>query len=210
MNFLRHHFIKIILVITLLSVSSAGGVFVVKQFKTTGETQEQAQDVAGVTTESADTPTPSPEATPTPKTSPTPVVIYKEPSSLPTTAPQQVIVTTQDSKVDSATQIELCKTKAETHKTQTMTALVLVYNQNNADAVRIANTSSVEELVEVGISVGLLTREQYNSDPSGHQLALLKTREKIMAEIKSYMDTVNAKGDMAYNDYYARCLSGEN
>lgn len=55
--------------------------------------------------------------------------------------------------------IELCKTQADTHKTQTMLALVLVYNQNNSDAVKIANTSSVEELVNVGIAIGLITSD---------------------------------------------------
>jgi len=101
----------------------------------------------------------------------------------------------------------LCKTEADKHKAQTKTALVLVYNQNNSDAVKIANTISVEELVDVGISIGLLTEDQYNYDPSSHELTLLKLREKVMSEIKNFMDTVNAKGDVAYNDYYLECLS---
>ncbi|KKU88697.1 MAG: hypothetical protein UY16_C0003G0039 [Candidatus Gottesmanbacteria bacterium GW2011_GWA2_47_9] len=212
MNFLKLHFIKITLGVALLSVSSASGMYIVKQIRTAEQTQESLQDVAGATTESVVTVTPSlpPKATPTPNTSLTPAVIYKEPSPVSTSVPTQAPITTQVTAVDSATHIELCKTKAETFKTQTMTALVLVYNQNNADAIKIANTSSVEELVNVGISIGLVTSEQYNSDPSGHQLALLKTREKVMAEIKSFMDTVNGKGGLAYNDYYARCLNNEN
>lgn len=213
MNFLKQHFIKIILVATLLSVSSASGMFIVKQVRTSKQTQESLQGVAGATTEFVVTETPSlpPQTTPTPNFSPTPVIIYKykEPSPVPTSVPTQAPITTQVTAMDSATRIELCKTKAETFKTQTMSALVLVYNQNNADAMKIANTSSVEELVNVGISIGLITSEQYNSDPNGHQLALLKTREKVMAEIKSFMDTVNGKGSLAYNDYYAKCLSNE-
>lgn len=176
------------------------------------------------------TPTISISVSPTPKNS-IPTSTKKNidslhtPTAIPTTEIQYIVVTsipiptptstsiplsTQNTKIDSATHIELCKTKADTFKTQTMTALVLVYNQNNANAVKIANASSVDELVNVGISIGFITRDQYNSDSSGHQLALLKTREKVMAEIKSYMDTVNAKGDMAYNDYYAKCLNNEN
>lgn len=157
--------------------------------------------------------TPAQTVTPTPTATPDPIVIYKEPTSAstpyPTQTPIPAVIQTTTTKLDSATHIELCKTKAETFKTQTMTALVLVYNQNNADAMRIANTSSVKELVDVGISIGLITREQYNSDPSGHELTLLKLREKVMAEIKSFMDTVNGKGGIAYNDYYAKCLNNE-
>ena len=173
--------------------------------------QLSRSDVKGLKSEAVtSTPTVTIIPTNTPINTPTikPQVIYKSTStSLPTNAP----IPTQPPQAQApAISIELCKTKAETFKTQTMTALVLVYNQNNANAMKIANTSSVEELVDVGISIGLLTREQYNSDPSGHQLALLKTREKVMAEIKSFMDTVNGKGSLAYNDYYARCLNGEN
>jgi len=212
-NTLKKYLIRIILVTALILVSSVSTVFLVKQFEIINQTQESPENVAGATTESVSTETssPSPEMTPIPKTSLEPVVIYKEPPATPTPTliPAQTPIPTQAVVTDSATHIELCKTKAETHKTQTMTALVLVYNQNNADAVKIANTSSVEELVSVGISIGLLTRAQYNSDPSGHQLTLLKLREKVMAEINSFMDTVNAKGDMAYNDYYAECLSNE-
>lgn len=154
------------------------------------------------------TPTPIVTIIPTNTPATKPQVIYKPTSTpLPTNAP----IPTQPPQAQApAISIELCKTKAETFKTQTMTALVLVYNQNNANAIKIANTSSVEELVNVGISIGLITTEQYNSDPSGHQLALLQTRTKVMAEIKSFMDTVNAKGQQAYNDYYTRCLNGEN
>lgn len=190
--------------LTILLIITGVGFFVAsdKIVKT-----NQPKEVLSSQTKNA-SPTATPTPTPTPNI-PTPVVIYKESTPIPTSIPTGASIPTQVTKIDSATRIELCKTKAETHKTQTMTALVLVYNQNNANAIKIANTSSVDELVNVGISIGLLTREQYNSDPSGHQLALLKTREKVMAEIKSYMDTVNAKGDMAYNDYYARCLNGE-
>lgn len=207
MNFLKQHFIKILLVVTLLFVSSASGILLFKQFWTTNQ-----KDVAGIATESVftETPSSSPETTITPKTSVKPVVIYKEPLPPNTAIPTQTPIPAQAKVTDSATHIELCKTRAETYKTQTMTALVLVYNQNNADAIKIANTSSVEELVDVGISVGLITREQYNSDPSGHQLALLQTRTKVMAEIKSFMDTVNGKGSLAYNDYYVKCLNNEN
>ncbi len=168
-------------------------------------------DVKGLKSEAVtSTPTVTiiPKNTPTNTPTPKPNVYIKPTSTpLPTNAP----IPTQPPQAQApAISIELCKTKAETFKTQTMTALVLVYNQNNADAIKIANTSSVEELVNVGISIGLITREQYNSDPSGHQLALLQTRTKVMAEIKSFMDTVNAKGQQAYNDYYTRCLNGEN
>lgn len=121
MNFLKHHFIKIILVITLLSVSSAGGVFVVKQFKTTGETQQQTQDVAGATTESVDTPSPSPEATPTPKTSTAPVVIYKEPSPVPTTTPAISAVNVVSPTPQSPT----------TYRTLTLPELVNMNGANN-------------------------------------------------------------------------------
>lgn len=135
------------------------------------------------------------------------------PPLIPTGTPQSIYIPTpspfppMQNGADSAVKIELCKTEADRHKIQTKTALVLVYNQDNADAVKIANTSSVDELVNVGISLGLLTQDEYNYDPSGHQLVLLKLREKVMGEIKSFMDTVNAKGDVAYNDYYLECLS---
>jgi hypothetical protein len=160
------------------------------------------------------TPTPTATVAPTnsPSNSPTtkPQIIYKPtPTPLPTNTPTPT-QTPQTQIQAPAISIELCKTKAETYKTQTMTALVLVYNQNNADAVKIANTSSTEELVNVGISIGLITTEQYNSDPSGHQLALLKMREKVTTDINSFMNTVNGKGSLAYNDYYTRCLNGEN
>src|SRR3989344_6162646 len=194
-------FLYVLMGVVLVSVIIGG--------KTLLLDQRTRQEVKGLNNETLNLPTssttalptvtPTPSPTPNPNPSVAPAVIYKNTLPLPTPIPTQT---------DSATHIELCKTKAETHKTQVMTALVLVYNQNNADAMKIANTSSVEELVNVGISIGLITTEQYNSDPSGHQLALLQTRTKVMAEIKSFMDTVNGKGSLAYNDYYVRCLSG--
>ncbi len=50
------------------------------------------------------------------------------------TTPTPTIASTpfiQPTTIDSATHIELCKTKAETVKTQAKTAFVLVYNQQN-------------------------------------------------------------------------------
>jgi len=158
------------------------------------------------------TPDPTPTSLPTPETSPAPTIIYKEtpPTPIPVPISTQAPLPTPDTKMDSATHIELCKTEAETFKTQTETAMVLVYNQTNPSIIELANASTIYETKIVAIKYGMINEGDLESNFTVISNYLTNTHDWAVKQLTDYMAVVNGKGNLAYNDYYAKCLNYEN
>lgn len=198
---------KISILTTVISIGIGVGAYFLSSYLD----QKPKSGVAGIETSVtpiSQTPNPSSVATPTPTISPkvtsTPVVVYKDVPSTPSTIP------TQATKIDSATQIELCKTKAERHKTQVMTALVLVFDQANPALIELGKASTIYETKIVAIKYGMIKEGDLEANFTVVSNYLTNTHDWAVKQVADYMGTVNAKGDLAYNDYYVRCLNGEN
>lgn len=151
--------------------------------------------------------TPSPSPTPTPSTKPisqsgaVPAVTYNQPPATPTLVP------TQNTKIDSATRIELCKTEAETFKTQAETALVLVYAQNNPEIVELEKASTIYETEQVAIKYGRINEGDLDANFTVVSNYLTNLHDWAVKQVVDYMGVVEAKGKAAYNDRYTQCLN---
>lgn len=156
------------------------------------------------------TSSPTPSLSPNPEIIPTPVVVYKESDPVHTNVPVQTSVPTQVAKVDSATHIELCKTKASRHKTQVETALVLDFNQKNPAIIELSNASNIYETKIIAIKYGMINEGDLEANFTVVSNYLTNIHDWAVKQISDYMAIVNGKGSIAYNDFYAKCLNNEN
>jgi len=170
--------------------------------------EAQAQDAteSGVIIES---PAQSPISTPMSILEPkkAPVVIYEEPSQVPSYV--ETYVPLENSQIDSATYIELCKTKAETHRTQVRTGLVLIYSQQNPEVMELGKASTLGEVKDIAIKYGKYTEGDFDSSPTLIENYFNYLHNWAQKQVADYMAVVDGKGDLAYNDYYSRCLNNE-
>lgn len=150
--------------------------------------------------------TPSPTPSPTPKTTATPIVIYKEVSA-PTPIPTQAPLPTQDTRVDSATKIELCKLEADKTKRLTMELWVKDFNNKNPEYVELAQTSDLAGLEQVEIKYGRIKPGDLVANYSAVATALYTAGAESKKFVGEYMNSVNFQAESVYNNAYANCLN---
>lgn len=233
LELVKNRTLQVTILVTVLAViGGTGAYFLSSRLDSKPKSSVAGIEISSTPTPQTPTPTPSPTPTPTPTKTSSTLGVSKAaaPTSTPTQASQPVV----DTKIDSATQIELCKTKAETHKTQTMTALIADYTEKNFPIVELADARTIGEIQQVALKNGYIKESDivdavafYNklrndgftvAQAEGMAQNAMNTWANYLRslqgwaikEVADYNAIVNGKGNLAYNDYYAKCLKNEN